>query len=69
VCSPFANQDATPSGTTDSPGAPVLAEQRQQTSQCRRWRLMMYYTDHTVLSFELSKRSQVMTPDVHELIV
>lgn len=54
-------------GTTDISGESVLTE--QNTPQNRRWRLLMYYTDHTVLSFELSKRSQMMTPDVHELIV
>ncbi|KAF1926697.1 uncharacterized protein M421DRAFT_6616 [Didymella exigua CBS 183.55] len=35
----------------------------------RRWRLMMYFTDHTVLGFELSKRRECGTPEVGELIV
>lgn len=35
----------------------------------RRWRLMMYFTDHTVLAFELGKRRAVESPGVGELIV
>ncbi|KAF2855153.1 hypothetical protein T440DRAFT_386704 [Plenodomus tracheiphilus IPT5] len=52
--------------------APVqgkCTEQRQESRQSRRWRLLMYYTDHTVLSFELSKRSSSQTPDVNELVI
>lgn len=35
----------------------------------RRWRLMMYFTDHTVLAFELSKSREGVTPGIGELIV
>lgn len=35
----------------------------------RRWRLMMYYTDHTVLAFELGKRREGEVPEVETLIV
>lgn len=35
----------------------------------RRWRLLMYFTDHTVLVFELQKRKLSDTPEVDELIV
>ena len=35
----------------------------------RRWRLMMYFTDHTVLTFELGKRRESEMPEVSELIV
>jgi hypothetical protein len=34
----------------------------------RRWRVMMYYTDHTVLAFELGKRRLNQTPEVGELV-
>jgi hypothetical protein len=37
--------------------------------QCRRWRLMMYYTDHTVLSYEISRQRATESPDVSELVV
>ncbi|KAI8943651.1 hypothetical protein NX059_001636 [Plenodomus lindquistii] len=45
------------------------AEQEQGVPKSRRWRLLMYFTDHTVLGFELSKKSQGETPDVSELVV
>ncbi|KAF2626996.1 hypothetical protein BU25DRAFT_411100 [Macroventuria anomochaeta] len=35
----------------------------------RRWRVMMYFTDHTVLAFELGKRRVSETPEVGELVV
>ena len=35
----------------------------------RRWRVMMYFTDHTVLAFELGKTRANRPPDVGELIV
>ena len=35
----------------------------------RRWRVMMYYTDHTVLAFELGKRRRNQMPEVGELVV
>jgi hypothetical protein len=37
--------------------------------QSRRWRLLMYYTDHTVLSYEVSKRRTTESPDISELVV
>ncbi|KAF3003098.1 hypothetical protein E8E13_008058 [Curvularia kusanoi] len=35
----------------------------------RRWRVMMYYTDHTVLAFELGKRREGEVPEVDQLVV
>lgn len=35
----------------------------------RRWRLLMYFADHTVLAFELQKRKVSEMPEVDELIV
>lgn len=35
----------------------------------RRWRVMMYFTDHTVLAFELGQQRTTETPEVGELIV
>jgi hypothetical protein len=35
----------------------------------RRWRIMMYYTDHTVLAFELGKKRDRGALDVEALIV
>lgn len=35
----------------------------------RRWRLLMYFTDHTILAFELGKRREVGSPTISELIV
>ncbi|CAO2648254.1 Nn.00g075210.m01.CDS01 [Neocucurbitaria sp. VM-36] len=37
--------------------------------QPRRWRLLMYYTDHTVLSFEISKQRASESPALSELVV
>lgn len=37
--------------------------------QCRRWRLLMYYTDHTLLSYEVSRRRTTESPGVSELVV
>ncbi|KAI4908857.1 hypothetical protein J4E90_008594 [Alternaria incomplexa] len=35
----------------------------------RRWRLLMYYMDHTVLSFELSKRTVGESPSLDDMVV
>lgn len=35
----------------------------------RRWRLLMYFTDHTVLAFELGRRRAGEMPEVGELVV
>lgn len=35
----------------------------------RRWRVMMYFSDHTVLAFELGRRKAGEMPEVDELIV
>ncbi|KAH6642250.1 hypothetical protein C7974DRAFT_420559 [Boeremia exigua] len=35
----------------------------------RRWRLMMYFTDHTVLAFEVAKQRDGAMPGVGELVV
>ncbi|KAI4924028.1 hypothetical protein J4E85_008187 [Alternaria conjuncta] len=37
--------------------------------QSRRWRLLMYYMDHTVLSFELSKRRMGESPSLDDMVV
>ena len=38
-------------------------------TQPRRWRLLMYHTDHTVLAFELKRKRIRDTPGLDELIV
>ena len=35
----------------------------------RRWRLLMYFTNHTVLAFELGRRRVDQMPEVDELVV
>jgi hypothetical protein len=35
----------------------------------RRWRLLMYYTDHTVVSFELARRRGKGEPGLGDLVV
>lgn len=47
----------------------VGATQRIEKPRHRRWRLMMYFTDHTILAFELGKLREGETPGVGELIV
>ncbi|KAI4621564.1 hypothetical protein J4E80_003934 [Alternaria sp. BMP 0032] len=37
--------------------------------QPRRWRLLMYYMDHTVLSFELSKQTVGESPSLDDMVV
>lgn len=49
--------------------APVQGMADVQRLQSRKWRLLMYYTDHTVLSFELVRRGQGDISDVRELVV
>ncbi|EMD87370.1 hypothetical protein COCC4DRAFT_192422 [Bipolaris maydis ATCC 48331] len=57
-------------GMFDGPeNADGIAEQRQGVHQPRRWRILMYYMDHTVLSFELSKSRESESPDLEELVV
>ena len=41
----------------------------QDMQQPRRWRVLMYYMDHTVLSFELSKTRVGVSPVLSELVV
>lgn len=41
----------------------------QDVHQPRRWRVLMYYMNHTVLSFELSKPREEQSPDPQELVV
>jgi hypothetical protein len=41
----------------------------EQPPSKRRWRIMMYYTDHTVLAFELGKKREGGALDVEALIV
>lgn len=57
-------------GMFDGPGdADGTADQDQGVHQPRRWRILMYYIDHTVLSFELSKPRESESPDLEELVV
>lgn len=46
-------------------------DERDDRAACvrKRWRLMMYYTDHTVVSYEVSRKKKTATPDLDELIV
>jgi hypothetical protein len=44
-------------------------EKEQGAVRDRRWRLLMYHTDHTVLSFEISKRRVGEEPGLGELVV
>ncbi|KAF9701811.1 hypothetical protein EKO04_000437 [Ascochyta lentis] len=48
-------------GEEDAPGG-------ERKPGSRRWRVMMYFTDHTVLAFELGKRRGEV-PEVGELVV
>lgn len=41
----------------------------QGVYQPRRWRLLLYYMNHTILSFELSKPRESQSPDPGELVV
>ncbi|KAF2865571.1 hypothetical protein BDV95DRAFT_612450 [Massariosphaeria phaeospora] len=42
---------------------------KERSSGPRRWRLMMYYTNHTVLSYELGKFPEGGSPGVGDLVV
>ena len=46
-----------------------IADPEQSVHQPRRWRLLMYYMDHNVLSYELSKPRESQSPDPGELVV
>lgn len=57
-------------GMFDGQGdADGTTDQEQGVHQPRRWRILMYYMDHTVLSFELSKPRGSESPDLEELVV
>jgi hypothetical protein len=43
-------------------------EEGEEMLQPRRWRVLVYYTDHSVLSFEVAKR-RVGDVGVDELVV
>ncbi|RMZ72833.1 ribonucleotide reductase transcriptional regulator crt10 [Pyrenophora seminiperda CCB06] len=43
--------------------------EEEQAPQPRRWRVLLHYTDSTVLSFELSKRRESNSPGLDEIIV
>jgi hypothetical protein len=43
--------------------------QEQELPQPRRWRVLMYYTSHAVLSFELSKRREGESPCLGDIVV
>ncbi|EUC43178.1 hypothetical protein COCMIDRAFT_38851 [Bipolaris oryzae ATCC 44560] len=57
-------------GLFDGPGGGDASAEREQGVRLpRRWRILMYYMDHTVLSFELSKPRESESPDLEELVV
>lgn len=58
--------DRLDSDREDSDGA---AKAHARKPGARRWRLLMYFTDHTVLAFELGKRKGSESSGVGELIV
>ena len=53
----------------DVPRDTEALEQEKKTLQPRRWRLLMYYMDHTVLSFELSRMRVDESPSLSDMVV
>lgn len=53
----------------DVPRDTEALEQEKETLQPRRWRLLMYYMDHTVLSFELSRMRVDESPSLSDMVV
>jgi hypothetical protein len=47
----------------------MIEQEDGQGPLCRRWRLMMYYIDHTVLSYEISRQRAAGSPEISELVV
>jgi len=56
-------------GMFDQPTDPETEDREEQVSQPRRWRVLLHYTDSTVLSFELSKRRESETPSLDDIVV
>jgi len=56
-------------GMFDRPADPEAEDREEQVSQPRRWRVLLHYTDSTVLSFELAKRRESETPSLDDIIV
>ncbi|CAA9963656.1 CRT10 domain containing protein [Pyrenophora teres f. maculata] len=56
-------------GMFDQPTSLEAEDQEEQVPQPRRWRVLLHYTDSTVLSFELSKRKTSEAPSIDEIIV
>ena len=56
-------------GMLDVPEGVEEAANGDGLPQSRRWRLLMYYMDHTVLSFEISKHRAGESPTLGELVV
>ncbi|KAL1795771.1 hypothetical protein ACET3X_005995 [Alternaria dauci] len=56
-------------GMFDVPRDNEASEKEKETPQPRRWRLIMYYTDHTVLSFELSRQRVDESPSLSDMVV
>lgn len=56
-------------GMFDQPTSLEAEDQEEQVPQPRRWRVLLHYTDSTVLSFELSKRKTSEAPSLDEIIV
>jgi hypothetical protein len=57
-------------GMFDTPeDAEATGVSEQEVRPPRRWRILMYYMDHSVLSFELSRPRGSESPDLGELVV
>ncbi|KAF1844902.1 uncharacterized protein K460DRAFT_100437 [Cucurbitaria berberidis CBS 394.84] len=56
-------------GMLDKPQDGEGAVDGESLAQSRRWRLLMYHTDHTVLSFEISRQRASESPALSELVV
>ncbi|KAI4662681.1 uncharacterized protein J4E79_003990 [Alternaria viburni] len=51
------------------PSEDIEVPDQEGFTKPRRWRLLMYYMDHTVLSFELSKRTVGESPSLDDMVV
>ncbi|KAF1829064.1 hypothetical protein BDW02DRAFT_574341 [Decorospora gaudefroyi] len=56
-------------GVLDKQGDEDASEREGGLMRPRRWRVLMYYMDHSVLSFELSKRRMDEPPGLGDLVV
>ena len=56
-------------GAFNQPGERHRSSEDLSGLREKKWRLLMYYTDHTVLSFELSRRRDGREPGVSDLVI